>query len=135
MGNYALYLASLLTFIAALLHFACIFWGAAGFRFLGAGESLVKKAEVGHWYPKFTAISVGLVLTICSILVFLAARGTLFTFTQPILIIVAAVLLLRACLFPLLKSRFVGNSDLFWYISSFFCLVLGSLYVIGLLLR
>ena len=113
MGNYALYLASFLTFIAALLHFACVFWGAAGFRFLGAGETLVKKAEVGHWYPKFMAIFVGLVLTMCSVLAYLEARGTLFSFTFPILSIVATVFLLRACLFPLLKSRFVGNSDLF----------------------
>jgi hypothetical protein len=28
----------------------------------------------------------------------------------------------------------VGNSDLFWYISSAFCLVLGTLYAVGVYL-
>ncbi|MQR15179.1 hypothetical protein EJ062_01675 [Acinetobacter baumannii] len=30
-----------------------------------------------------------------------------------------------------LKSRFSGNSHLCWYVSSFICLLLGSLYAIG----
>lgn len=42
--------------------------------------------------------------------------------------------LFRGFAFPWLKSKFVGNSDLFWYISSAFCLVLGTLYAAGVYL-
>ncbi|MFY5897824.1 hypothetical protein [Acinetobacter pittii] len=130
--NVLLYLAALLTFCAALLHFVCVFWGANGFRFLGAGKSIVQMVERGHWYPNFTAITVGLILTICSMYAFFAARGIqVLPFTKIILSLVAAVFLMRGLAFPWLKARFSGNSDLFWYISSFICLLLGSLYAIG----
>ncbi|MBD0115094.1 hypothetical protein IAF10_19540, partial [Acinetobacter baumannii] len=43
-----------------------------------------------------------------------------------ILSLVAAVFLIRGFAFPWLKSKFVGNSDLFWYVSSAFCLIFGE---------
>ena len=133
--NTLLYIAALLTFCAALLHFVCVFWGANGFRFLGAGKSIVQMVERGHWYPNFTAIVVGLILTVCATYAFFAAKGLqLLPFTEIILSLVAAVFLIRGLAFPWLKSKFVGNSDLFWYISSAFCLVLGSLYAVGVYL-
>lgn len=133
--NVSLYLAALLTFCAALLHFVCVFWGANGFRFLGAGKSIVQMVERGHWYPNFTAIAVGLILTVCSIYAFLAAKGIqILPFTKLILSLVAVVFLIRGFAFPLLKSKFLGNSDLFWYVSSAFCLILGALYAAGVYL-
>ncbi|TDM63223.1 hypothetical protein C5B72_09990 [Acinetobacter sp. KU 011TH] len=130
--NVLLYLAALLTFCAALLHFVCVFWGANGFRFLGAGKSIVQMVERGHWYPNFTAIAVGLILTVCATYAFFAAKGIqVLPFTKLILSLVAVVFLIRGLAFPWLKARFSGNSDLFWYISSFICLLLGSLYAIG----
>ncbi|KCX83388.1 hypothetical protein J568_4494 [Acinetobacter baumannii 6112] len=60
----SLYFASVLTFVAALLHFICVFWGANGFRFLGAGKSIVQMVEKGHWYPNFMAIAVGFILLV-----------------------------------------------------------------------
>lgn len=135
LSNALLYIAALLTFCAALLHFVCVFWGANGFRFLGAGKSIVQMVERGHWYPNFTAIAVGLILTVCSIYAFLAAKGIqLLPFTKLILSLVAAVFLIRGFAFPLLKSKFLGNSDLFWYVSSAFCLILGALYAAGVYL-
>lgn len=133
--NALLYIAALLTLCAALLHFVCVFWGANGFRFLGAGKSIVQMVERGHWYPNFTAIAVGLILTVCATYAFFAAKGIqVLPFTKLILSLVAAVFLIRGLAFPWLKSKFVGNSDLFWYISSAFCLVLGSLYAVGVYL-
>ena len=130
--NVLLYLAALLTFCAALLHFVCVFWGANGFRFLGAGKSIVQMVERGHWYPNFTAIAVGLILTVCATYAFFAAKGIqVLPFTKLILSLVSVVFLIRGLAFPWLKARFSGNSDLFWYISSFICLLLGSLYAIG----
>ncbi|GLG84468.1 hypothetical protein [Acinetobacter calcoaceticus] len=133
--NVSLYLAALLTFCAALLHFVCVFWGANGFRFLGAGKTIVRMVERGHWYPNFTAIAVGLILTVCSIYAFLAAKGIqILPFTKLILSLVAVIFLIRGFAFPLLKSKFLGNSDLFWYVSSAFCLILGALYAVGVYL-
>ncbi|MDI3452256.1 hypothetical protein QLG01_03525 [Acinetobacter sp. V89_4] len=133
--NALLYIAALLTFCAALLHFVCVFWGANGFRFLGAGKSIVQMVERGHWYPNFTAIAVGLILKVCATYAFFAAKGIqVLPFTKLILLFVAAVFLIRGLAFPWLKSKFVGNSDLFWYISSAFCLILGSLYAVGVYL-
>lgn len=130
-----LYLAALLTLCAALLHFVCVFWGANGFRFLGAGKSIVQMVERGHWYPNFTAITVGLILTVCATYAFFAAKGIqILPFTKIILSLVAAVFLIRGFAFPWLKSKFVGNSDLFWYVSSAFCLILGALYAAGVYL-
>ncbi|HHR6035727.1 TPA: hypothetical protein ACS70C_000054 [Providencia alcalifaciens] len=136
MGITALYFAAVLTWIAALLHFACLVWGAGGFKWLGAGDRIVRQAQEGYWYPKFTAIFVGTLLTIWGLYAFSAAQGSLtLPFTQPILLAIAIVFLLRAVLFPLIKSRFKGNSDLFWYTSSGICLVLGILFLVGALFR
>lgn len=128
----SLYLASALTFMAALLHFICVFWGAEGFRFLGAGNSIVRMAEKGDWYPNFMAISVGCILCIFSFYAFCAASGFIsLPFEKIIISLVAMIFILRGLAFPWLKSRFSGNSHLFWYVSSFICLLLGSLYAIG----
>ncbi|AQZ83925.1 hypothetical protein BUM88_19080 [Acinetobacter calcoaceticus] len=112
-----------------------MFWGANGFRFLGAGKTIVQMVERGHWYPNFTAIAVGLILTVCSTYAFLAAKGMqLLPFTKLILSLVAVIFLIRGFASPWLKSKFVGNSDLFWYVSSAFCLILGALYAAGVYL-
>ena len=135
LSSFVLYLAALLTFCAALLHLICVFWGANGFQFLGAGKSIVQMVERGHWYPNFIAIAVGLILTVCSMYAFFAAKGILILpFTKLILSLVAAIFLIRGLAFPWLKSKFVGNSNLFWYVSSAFCLALGTLYAVGVYL-
>ena len=132
MNEIALYLASVLTFFVALLHFGCLFWGAAGYRFLGAGERIVRLAEEGRWYPHVMAISVGIVLTVVSVYALAAAAGlAVLPFAQGMLTAAAGVFLLRALAFPLIKSRFKGNSDRFWYISSFCSLILGCLFAVG----
>lgn len=132
MSNIALYLGSFCALITALLHFACLFLGAKGYRFLGAGNSIVEKAQKGHWYPHFTAIVVGTILLICSAYALTTALGLpILPFHQPILLVIATVFLLRAALFPLIKARFAGNSDLFWYVSSSVCFVMGMLYLVG----
>lgn len=128
----ALYAASALTLCAALLHFICIFTGASGFRVLGAGKSITKMAEDGHWYPHFIAFVLGSMLMVFSLYAFYAAKAErLLPFTEIILPFIAGVLLLRGFAFPWLKSKFVGNSDLFWYVSSSGCIIFGALYAVG----
>ena len=47
---------------------------------------------------------------------------------------IAAVLILRALAFPLLRSVFPGNSELFWFVSSGLVGILGVLFLVGTLL-
>jgi hypothetical protein len=47
---------------------------------------------------------------------------------QPVLFGFAAVLLIRAVMFPFLRPIFPGSSDLFWYVSS------GAIGVLGIFL-
>ena len=135
LSTIALYLAAILTLCAALLHFICVVWGANGYRFLGAGKSMVDMVERGKLYPHLITIAVGLMLLLCSTYAYFAAKGiTRLPFSNIILSMLAVTLLIRGFSFPILKSKFVGNSDLFWYISSAFCLLLGGLYLVGIFL-
>ncbi|NTV71989.1 MAG: hypothetical protein HGA71_17850 [Azonexaceae bacterium] len=129
---YALCLASALTFIAALLHYACIAWRAPGFRFLGAGEPMAQMAERGHWYPTFISIVIGTVLVVWAAYA-LSAAGAIAPLPLQKLILpaIAAVFLLRGIAFRWLKPIFPENSPLFWLITSGICLVIGSLYALG----
>ncbi len=65
--NHPLLFGAAFSLIAALLHFACIPWGANGFRFLGAGEPIVSMSAAGHWYPPLVAFVVGTVLSVWAI--------------------------------------------------------------------
>lgn len=121
--------------VAALLHFACIPWGAAGYRFLGAGETVANAVAAGDWRPHVSAVFVGTMLLVwawCALAgAGLAVRPPLL---QPALFIIAAVLLLRALAFPLIRPMFPGNSDLFWWISSGLVGALGLLFLMGAIL-
>ena len=121
--------------VAALLHFACIPWGAEGFRFLGAGEKAAKAAAAGDWRPHVSAVVVGTMLLIWAWYA-LAGAGLAPSppLLQPVLFLVAAVLILRAVAFPLLRPIFPGNSELFWLVSSGLFGVLGLLFLIGVIL-
>lgn len=125
-----------LTFAAAVGHFACIFWGAEGFRFFGAGARLVKLAERGHWYPSVIAFAVGAMLVAWSAYA-LSGAGILpiLPFAKVVLVLITSAFLIRSAIFPVLKSRFPGNSQAFWINSSAICLVIGIAYLVGLVGR
>lgn len=128
----SLHLAALLTSLAALAHFACIFLGAPAFRFLGAGEPLAQMAERGHWYPPLVAFAIGALLAVWAAYAASAAGlVTALPFTKYVLPLVASAFLLRALLFPLLKPAFPDNSTLFWLTTSGICLVIGLSYAVG----
>lgn len=131
--NAFLVLGAALSAIAAALHFACIFWGAPGFRFLGAGEPIVQMAEKGHWYPSFIAFTIGAILTAWAAYA-LSGAGLLMPlpFVRLVLSAITGIYLLRALAFPLLKPAFPGNSDTFWMITSGICLVIGPIHLVGL---
>lgn len=122
-----------LSAVAAALHFACIFWGAPGFRFLGAGEPISRMAEAGHWYPNFIAFVIGVMLSVWAVYA-LSGAGLLMPlpFVQLVLSAITGIYLLRALAFPLLKPAFPGNSDMFWLVTSGICLVIGLIHLVGL---
>lgn len=132
--NSPLLLGAALSLIAAALHFSCIFWGADGFRFLGAGEPIVSMSAAGHWYPPVVAFAIGAVLTTWALYAFSGA-GVIrpLPFLRAALIGITAIYLLRAAAFPLLKPAFPDNSPRFWFVTSAICLVFGLTHLLGLL--
>lgn len=131
--NFYLCIAAAMTFVAALLHFACLIWGAPLFRLLGAGEAVVAMLSRGHTQPLLMAAIVGSALLLCSAYA-LSAAGLIMALPLRRLVLLGLiiVLLARGLVFPWLKPYFVGNSDLFWWISSAICLLLAAVHAIGL---
>ncbi|MFC0351933.1 hypothetical protein [Undibacterium danionis] len=134
-NTFNLYLisAAVLTSIAALLHFACILFGAPLYRLLGAGDVIAKMVEHGHVYPHVVAMLVGSALLVCAAYA-LSAAGVLMRLPLLtwVLCAVTAVFVLRGVAFPLLMPFFPGNSSIFWMVSSGLCLLIGTLHFIGL---
>ena len=60
--NIFLAIGGTLSFLAGILHLACIVGGPDWLRFFGAGEALARMAEKGHWYPAFVTGVIALVL-------------------------------------------------------------------------
>jgi hypothetical protein len=131
--NPYLLIGAALTLIAALLHFACIIWGAPLFRLLGAGDAVVAMLNRGNTQPLIMAAIVGVVLLICSAYA-LSAAGLIVNLPLRRLVLLGliCVLVMRGLAFPWLKPFFAGNSDLFWWISSVICLTLAAVHAIGL---
>lgn len=134
-GSLFLALAAVICTVAAILHFACIPWGAAGYRFLGAGEVVSNAVAEGDWRPHLSALVIGtLLLVAASYALSGAGMITSLPFLRMVLFGMAAVLIIRAVAFPLLRPMFPGNSDLFWLVSSGIVGVLGLLFLFGALL-
>ena len=128
----SLFGAALICAIAALLHFACIPWGAEGYRFLGAGTTVVNAVASGDWRPHLSALVVGTLLLVAAAYA-LSGAGVLspFPFLRPVLYIVSAVLIGRAIAYPILRPMFPGNSELFWLVSTSVVGFMGVLFLIG----
>jgi hypothetical protein len=121
------------TTIAALLHFACILFGAPLYRFLGAGEVMARMAERGHPYPHVMALIVGTALLVCAAYALSAAGVIMRLPLLPwILCAIIAVFVLRGLAFSLLMPFFPDNSTVFWIISSGVCLLIGIVHFVGL---
>ena len=130
----SLLVGAALSLVAAILHFACIFWGTNGFRFLGAGEPIVSMSAAGHWYPPFIAFVIGTVLTVWAFYA-LSGAGVIspLPFLRVVLVGITTVYLLRAVAFPLLKPIFPGNSTSFWLVTSGISLLIGLAHLAGLI--
>ncbi|WP_348733937.1 hypothetical protein [Rheinheimera texasensis] len=118
--------------LAALAHAGCMLFGAAWYRFLGAGEQMAQLAEQGHWYPIVVtgAITFILLLWACYAL---SAAGVMrrLALTRLALVLISSILLLRGLAFAWLMPLFPENSLLFWLVSSGICLLMGALFAVG----
>ncbi|MDD2800776.1 MAG: hypothetical protein PHE96_04895 [Methylococcales bacterium] len=132
--NIPLLIGGVLSLVAALIHFACIFWGSNGFRILGAGEPIVSMSAAGHWYPPFIAFVIGALLTVWALYALSGAGAiTPLPFVRIALVAITAIYLLRGAVFPLLKPIFPGNSTTFWLTTSAICLFIGLAHLLGLI--
>lgn len=130
--NSFLILGAALSALAALLHLACIAFGAPLYRFVGAGEGMARLADAGHWYPATAATVIACVLAVWSLY---ALSGARIIRRLPLLraglCIITGVYLLRAIGFPLVAPYFPGNSLAFWVWSSGICLAFGIVHLLG----
>lgn len=131
-SNIYLVWAAALTFVALVLHLACIIFGGDWYRILGAGEEMAKMDEAGQLYPAVITSMICVALATC---VSYALSGAGIVRRLPLLQLglwaIAAVFLLRSVSFVFLMPLFPDNSFLFWVLSSTFCFVIGACYAVG----
>lgn len=132
--NAWLLVAAALDAIAALLHVGCIVFGAAWYRFFGAGERMARLAEAGDWRPTVVTSGIAIVLSVWALYA-LSAAGAIAEL--PLLRIglcaIAAVYLLRGA-GGALYAAFGAPADVaFWWWSSAICLGIGLVHLQGLI--
>jgi hypothetical protein len=131
--NRFLIVGASLSALAALLHLACIVFGAPMYRALGAGEHMAQMAEAGHWYPTVTTLAIVVILGIWCLYALSGAgairRLPLLRFG---LCVITGIYLLRGVAFVALMGSYPDNSMTFWIVSSAICLAIGLMHFLGL---
>jgi hypothetical protein len=133
-GNPWLVVGGVLSLVASLLHFACIFGGPDWYRFFGAGERMARMAEAGRWTPAVITAGIATLLAVVAAYAFSGA-GLIrqLPFLRTGLVVIAAVYMARGLI--LLKPSALARPDLpatFLFWSSLIVLILGLIYVIGI---
>jgi hypothetical protein len=131
--NSLLILAAALDMLAALLHLSCIAFGAAWYRFFGAGEKMARLAEAGSWRPAIVTCGIAAVLTIWGLYA-LSGAGVIgrLPLLRLALCAITAVYLLRGLAGFALLAHPLGRSPAFWVWSSIICLGFGVVHLMGL---
>ena len=131
--NRLLVVAGALSGIAAIAHLACLVVGAPLFRLLGAGEQMAQLHLAGHWYPTAVTLAIAAVLAVwCAYA--LSAAGVLrrLPLRRTVLAAITAIYIVRGVAFVPVMAYFPGNSVTFWVVSSFICLAIGLVHLVGL---
>lgn len=128
-----LYLAAACSAVAALLHLACIYFGAPWYRVMGAGEPMARLAEAGSSYPTMVTLAIAGILFIWSLYA-LSGAGVIgrLPLLRAGLVAITAVYLARGFGFVLVMSAAPGRSMNFWLWSSAICAVFGIVHAAGL---
>jgi uncharacterized membrane protein len=132
-GAQALAIGACLSAAAAVAHLACIGVGAPAYRFMGAGEKMVRAVEAAKIQPTLITLAIAGVLLVWAAYA-LSGAGIInrLPLTRLALLAICFVYIGRAVAFPLLKSAFPGNSETFWLVSSGICLFIGLVHAYGL---
>lgn len=130
--NRSLILGGVLSTIAAALHVAIIFGGAAWYRFFGAGEHMAQLDASGSPYPALLTEAIAMVLLVWGLYAFSGA-GLLrpLPLLKPVLVLVSAVYLLRGLLLLPLWLWRPAEVDVFALWSSQVCIGFGLAYACG----
>ena len=129
--NFNLFIAGILSTIAAVLHILIIFGGAAWYEFFGAGEKMVKMAEAGSYYPSVVTALIAIVLFIWGLYAFSGAGLVKnLPFMKFFLIAISAIYLCRA-LAGIAYYVVINGDDLFMLYSSLVCLMFAFVYILG----
>ena len=131
--NIFLIFGAMLSAVAALLHLACIYFGAPLFRFLGT-EAMAKMYESGNTtHPIIACVILATILFSWSAYA-LSGAGVIrkLPLLRFALIGITSVYLIRGLAFPFLTSYFPENSMLFWYLSSAIVFAFGLIHFMGL---
>lgn len=135
--NRYLVIAGCLSFLAALMHLACIIGGPEWYLFFGAGEKMAQMARDGDSYPTIATLVISAILAGWG---FYALSGANVIFKLPLLktclVLITSVYLIRGALGLigpwLTDSPAVHhNSMTFWMVSSVICLIYGAFYMMG----
>jgi hypothetical protein len=131
--NIMLTIAGTLSAMAAILHIACIYFGAPWYRLLGAGEHMAKLAEQGSLIPTAITSAIVLVLFIWSLYAFSAAGliGRL-PLMHLALTMITSIYVFRGIAGFFLMANPIGRTPEFWLWSSAISLSLGIIHLIGL---
>ena len=119
--------------LASALHIGCILFGASWYRFFGAGEQMALLAEQGSVKPTLITSFIVIVLASWSLY---ALSGSGFIGDMPFLrwglCVITGIYLTRGILGFFLMARPLGRSPAFWFWSSFICLTIGLVHLVGL---
>lgn len=134
-NNYNPYLIAggVLSGLAALLHLACIYFGASWYLAMGAGEEMARLADSGSSYPAMITMLVFAVLALWSLYA-LSGAGVIprLPLLRPVLSAITVIYLVRGFAFVPMMVLMPGRSATFWLVSSALCAGFGVVHLIGL---
>ncbi len=136
-NNNSLIIAGSLSFLASLLHLACIFGGPDWYLFFGAGERMAQLAAAGDFYPTKVTLVIASILAAWGLYA-LSGAGVILKLPllKTCLVLITGVYLIRGIaglIVPFVTSNPVvhQNSLMFWVVSSLICCVIGMFYFLG----
>lgn len=118
---------------AALLHLCCIYFGPSWYRFFGAGERMARLSASGHIGPAIVTVGIATMLLVWSLYA-LSGAGIIprLPLIRAGLCAITGVYMLRGLVGFVLAAFLPGERSVaFWCWSSFICLGIGALYLLG----